>query len=204
MQFFQRISRAGLILILIGSVILAQSASDFMISFHTPKSFDEVLEEGVSIGDRVQGQVPLLLDSFAYEQTWTESGGSRTAKRTSKYYYVLPTGGGFAGLTVSASDSAAADSLVEQTYRYISGGAEPSAVVEIDARVSGMEEDLIPMFESEMKSYNLTDRELESMKPYLMIEPRSFTAVRVLCVAGAALILAGVFVLVRHWCTYGG
>ena len=200
MRFFQRISRVGLVLILFGAMMLTQSASDFIISFHAPKSFVDVLEDGLSAGDRVQGQVPLLLDSFAYEQTWTESGGSRTAKKTSEYYYVLPAGDSFAGLTISAHNSAAADDLVEQTYDYLSGGAEPSAVVEIDARVSEMEADLIPMFEEEMKGYyDFTSRELELMKPYLMIEPRSFTAVRVLCIGSAALILTGVFVLVRRW-----
>ena len=203
MQFFRRISRVGLMLILFGSIMLVQSAPDFIISFHTPRSFDEALEEGISAGDRVQGQVPLLLDSFAYEQTWTENGGSRTAKKTSKYYYVFPAGDSFAGLTINVSNSAEADKLVEQTYDYLSGGSEPSAVVEIDARVSKMEEDLIPMFEQEMNDYyDFTSRELESMKPYLMIEPRSFTAVRVLCIGGAVLILAGVLVFVRRWRAY--
>ena len=75
-------------------------------------------------------------------------------------------------------------------------------MVEIDARVSEMEEDLVPMFESEMKGYNLTSQDLESMEPYLMVEPRSFTAARVLCIGGAALILAGVLVFVRRWLTY--
>ena len=205
MRFFQRISRIGLVLILFGTMMLTQSASDFILSFHTPKSFAEVLENGLSAGDRVRGQVPLLLDSFAYEQTWTESGGSRTAKKTSEYYYVLPAGDSFVGLTISAYNSAEADKLVEQTYDYLSGGAEPAAVVELDARVSEMEDDLISMFEEEMKEYyDYSSRELESMKPYLMVEPRSFTAVRVLCIGGAALILLGVFVFVRRWRTYSG
>ena len=62
-RLFNKISGAGLMLALIGTLLLAFSLRDTVISFKAAKSFDDVLSGDVAAGDHVAGRVPYLLDS---------------------------------------------------------------------------------------------------------------------------------------------
>ena len=90
-SFMSKISRAGLTLVIIGAVLLGFSLGDALISFKPAVSFDGAYENGVEAGDHVSGRVPLLGDSFATLQTWTEdrSNNSRTPAKTSAVYYMF-------------------------------------------------------------------------------------------------------------------
>lgn len=201
-NMMQKVSRAGLVLVLIGIGLLAISLGDTAISFREPKSFEEILETGIQPGDHVSGQVPFLLDTFASMQTWTEntSTHSTTPKKTSSLYYVLPAGECYVGLTVHSQDFSAANGLVDQTYGYLNGGNAPTSELTLDTRVVEMDEELSAMFREDLKEYyGYTDQELNDLKPFLMVEPRDFTAIRVFCGAGVAAILVGVILLVMRW-----
>lgn len=202
MSFFRKISRAGLVLVILGVACLWVSLGDTIISFKQAKDFEDVLDGDVAAGDHVAGQVLFLLDPFASMQTWTENSktGSTTPKKTSSQYYVLPGGEGYVGLTVNSKNFSIADKLVDQTYDFLSTGSMPTTELTVDARVVVMDEELAGMFRSDMKEYyGYTDQELEEMGPILMVEPRAFTTIRIVCGVGAALVLAGVLVLALHW-----
>ena len=128
-RFLNKISAAGLILALVGAALLGASMGDTVTSFKEARSFEDVVQHGAEPGDHVAGRVPFLLDSFASMQTWTEnsSNNSRTPKKTSSRYYILPSGQGCLGLTVHSSNFSPANKLVDQTYGYLSGGAAPTA-----------------------------------------------------------------------------
>lgn len=203
-SFFRRISRGGLILAAIGVFLLVTSVPDTLVSFKEAKNFEDVMMGDVEIaaGDHVEGQVPFLLDTFAIEQTWTEntSNNSVTPKKTSRRFYVMPCGDGFAGLSVGSTSASAANDLVDQTYGYFNGGAAPTAELILDCRVSEMNEELAGMFRDEMRDYyELTDQEIESLGTLLMVEPRSFTTVRIFSGAGAGFVLLGLLLLVLRW-----
>lgn len=202
--FLQRLSRTGILLMLAGIMMLASTTKDLFISFKSPVSFEDVvLDGGLRNGDHVKGSVPFLLDAFAIEETWKEdqSNNSRTPKKTSRYYYVMPCGDNLVGLTINASDAATSDQLVEETYAYLTDeGGEPTTELTLDARAVEMDEELSALFREELEDYyDYTEQELSAMRPFLMIEPRSFTAVRIGAVLGAALIAIGVLVSVRRW-----
>ncbi len=203
--FFQKLSRTGILLMLAGIMILVSTSSDLLISFKSPKTFDDaVADGGLEAGDRVKGQVPFLLDAFALEETWQEdkSNNSRTPKKTSRYYYVLPCGDGCAGLSIGASNAGAADRLVEETYEYLTtaDGPEPSAELVLDARVAVMDEELSGWFQEELEDYyDYTPQDIAAMGTFLMIEPCSFTAVRIGFALGAALTITGALVCVKRW-----
>lgn len=201
-RFLNKISAAGLILALVGAVLLGFSTQDTVISFKEARSFEDVLQHGAEPGDHVAGRVPFLLDSFASMQTWTEnsSNNSRTPKKTSSLYYVLPGGDGYLGLTVHSSSFSQAKKLVDQTYGYFSGGAAPTAELELDVRVTRMDDELAEMFRKEMREYyGFSETEIDAMGQLLMAEPRAFGTIRVFCAAGAALFLAGAVLLVLRW-----
>ena len=201
-RLFNKLSGAGMILVLTGALLLAFSLRDTVISFKTAKSFDDVLAGDAASGDHVAGRVPYLLDSFASMQTWTEdrSNNSRTPKKTSSRYYVLPGGRGYLGLTVHSSNFSPAKKLVDQTYGFLSGGAAPTAELELDTRVVEMDEELAEMFHQTLREeYGLSDAEIDAMGPFLMAEPRAFGTIRVFCGAGGALFLVGAVLMVRYW-----
>lgn len=201
-RLFNKISGTGLILALIGVVLLGFSLRDTAISFKAAKSFDDVLAGDVSAGDLVAGRVPYLLDSFATMQTWTEdrSNNSRTPKKTSSQYYVLPGGRGYLGLTVHSSKFSPASKLVDQTYGYLSGGAAPTAELELDTRVVEMDPELAEMFcQTLREEYGFSDADIDAMGPLLMAEPRAFGTIRVFCGVGGALFLLGAVLLIRCW-----
>lgn len=201
-DFVQKLSKAGLALVLIGGFLLGISLGDTITSFREAKSFEDVLESGAAPGDHVVGQVPYLLDAFANKQTWTEdtTTHSTTPKKTSFQYYVLPGGEGYLGLSVGSQHISQADKLVDQTYQYLLGGSVPTAELTVDARVAVMEEELAKLFREEMKEYyGYTDRDLADMGTPLMVEPRAFGTIRAFCGAGAAALLAGIVVLAVHW-----
>lgn len=202
MSVLGKISRAGVLLSLIGVVLLVFSLGDTITSFKPAKSFDDVLEEGVKAGDHVSGEVPYLLDAFANLQTWTEnrSNNSRTPAKTSAYYYVLPAGDWYVGLHIGSANIPTANDLVDETYGYLNGGAEPTTSLELDARVVAMEEELVDLFYDEMRDYyGFTDQDIEDMGAPLMVEPRAFTVVRVFCGVGLGFLLVGIILLVRRW-----
>ena len=202
MSVLGKISRAGVIMVLIGVVLLGFSLGDTLISFKSARSFDDAFESGVEAGDHVAGRVPLLGDSFASLQTWTEnrSNNSRTPAKTSALYYVFPAGGSPVGVRVGSKSISAANDLVDETYGYFNGGAEPSTVLELDARVVEMEEELAEAFREELEEYyGYTDQDLEDLGAPLLIEPRAFPTIRVFCGVGLAFLLIGVALLVRRW-----
>lgn len=201
-NIMRKISRAGLVLLLIGVGLMAVSLGDTITSFKEARSFEDVLENGAAPGDHVAGRVPYLLDVFATMQTYTENTktGATTPKKTSFQYYVLPGGEGYLGLSVGSQRIAQADKLVDQTYDYLMGGDAPTAELTTDARVAVMDEELAKMFRDEMKEYyGYTDQDLEDMGPILMVEGRAFGTIRVFCAVGGALFLIGVVVLALRW-----
>jgi len=201
-QLMQKISRAGLVLVLAGGLLLGVSLGDTVISFKPPRSFEDVLENGAAPGDHVAGRVPYLLDTFATMQTWSENTKthSTTPKKTSSRYYVLPGGDGYLGLTVHSRFFSQADELVDQTYGYLVGGGAPTAELTTDARVVAMDEELAEMFRETLREYyDFTDQDIEDMGVILMVEPRAFGTIRAFCGVGAAVLLLGASVMILHW-----
>ena len=198
----QKLSRAGLVLMLIGVGLLVVSLGDTITSFKEAKSFEEILENGAAPGDHVSGQVLFLMDAFANEQTWTENTktGSTTPKKTSAQYYVLPCGEDWVGLRVGSQSISTANKLVDETYDSLMGGDAPTAELSMDARVAVMEKDLAELFRDDLKEYyGYTDDDIAAMGTILMVEGRAFGTIRAFCGAGAAALLIGLAMLVLHW-----
>lgn len=202
-NLFQKISRAGLVLVLIGAVLLWFSLGDTIISFKTPKSFDDILDEGVAPGDHVSGSVPYLLDVYATMETWSENTKTHSVsnRKTSFQYYVLPAGDGYVGMSVSSSHFSEANRLVDQTYAYLLDGAGyPTAELTADARVVVMEDELAQMFREDLQDYyGYTDEDIQALGTPLLVEPRAFNTIRAFCGVGAAVLLVGVGMLIAHW-----
>lgn len=181
--------------------LLFVSLGDTLASFGQPKDFGDLIDGTVAVGDRVCGEIYYALDYFATEETWTERrDGSRSAARTSAYYYIIPAGEDFAAIEINASKSGAMETLAEETWAYLMGGEDTSAVVTFDGRVKLLEKEepeLVGYYEDAMEEFGYTREELEGMEPVMLLIPRAFNVIRGFCAVGAAALAAALFLAVR-------
>ena len=183
--------------------LLFVSLGDTLASFGTPKDFGDLIDGNVKVGDRVCGEIYYALDYFATEQTWTErSDGSRTAKKTSAYYYIIPAGDDFAAIEISAAKAKAMEKLTDETWEYLMGGSDTSTLVEFDGRVKLLEKEepeLVEYYEEAMVEFGYTEAELEDMGPVMLLIPRAFNTIRAFCAVGAAFLVIAIFLAAKTY-----
>ena len=183
--------------------LLFVSLSDTLASFGTPKDFGDLIDGTVEVGDRVCGEVYYALDYFSTEQTWTErSDGSRTAKKTNSYYYIIPAGDYFAAIEINARDGKAMEKLTDETWDFLMGGEDTVSLVPFDGRVKLLEKeepDLVQYYEEAMEDLGYTKSEIEDMGPVMLLIPRAFNAIRTFCAVGAAFLVIAIFLAAKTY-----
>jgi len=181
--------------------LLFVSLSDTLASFRQSKDFLDLLDGTVSVGDRVRGDIYYALDYFATKESWTEhSDGSRTAAKTTSYYYIIPAGDGFAAIQINASKGKDMEKLSDETWNYLMGGDDTVSSVPFDGRAKLLEEEdpeLVRYYEETMVEIGYTQDELEDLGPVMLLIPRDFNAIRTFCAIGAVFLVIAVFLAVR-------
>ena len=181
--------------------LLFVSLGDTLASLGQPKDFGDLLDGTVSVGDRVCGEIYYALDYFATEESYTKhSDGSRTAAKTSAYYYIIPAGEGFATIRIHSSKGKAMAKLADETWDYLMGGGDTSTVVEFDGRAKLLEKeepDLVAYYEAAMEDFGYTRDDLDAMGPVLLLIPRAYNTIRAFCAVGAVFLVAAIFLAVR-------
>ncbi len=137
---------AALMLAVIGVVFLWRVVPEAVARMQSPLDIAEAVEADLAPGKHVKGDLYAILDSFASEETWTENkDGSRTAKKTSKIYYIFPVGEeSYIGLECYNKDKAAHEALNDATLDWLAGNTEyiEGDMVPFDGRVVKMEDEL--------------------------------------------------------------
>lgn len=190
-----------LILAAVGGIMLFQSAGDFVVSFKPAISFEDMLDgKEVKAGAHVDGDVVYVLDYFASESTYTErSDGSRSGNKASGRYYLLPTAEGYIGLKSREMDVAVMNKISDETYEFLMGGEEPTTTIHMQGSVEVMEGQLAKYYREYLLDMEYTESEIDAMGDPLVIQYRSFTAVRVLFAIGAALVALAIFLICRRY-----
>lgn len=189
------------IFLVIGAILLYLNGQYFFPSFKKAVDFDYLIDEKSEAGMHIEGDVVFALDSFATEETWTENrDGSRTPKKTSSYYYMIPTAEGYAGLKVLAKDHSTMEKLVEETWSYImEEGDEPTTKLTVSGISVPMKEDLKKYFIDYLEEMEFSQQEIDDMGQIVLIEPISIRAVQIMTFIGiACLLLAVVLFVVRY------
>ena len=190
-----------LMLIVIGGFMMINSGKDLIVSFKPAISFQDMLDgKEVKAGSHVAGDVVYVLDYFASESTYTQrSDGSRSGDKANGNYYLIPTEEGFIGLKSRQVDVADMDRLTEETYDFLVDGTEPATKIFMQGSVEVMEDELAGYYEEYLMDMGYTKSEIDDMGEPLVIQYRSFTAVRVLFLIGLALAALGVFFVFRRY-----
>ena len=204
MDFRRLIGAFGMdviILILIGGVMVFSAGGDFIVSFKPAVSFQDMLDgKEVKAGSHVAGDVVYVLDYFASESTYTQrSDGSRSGDKANGNYYLIPTESGFIGLKSRQVDVADMNKLTDETYDFLVDGTEPTTKIYMQGTVEVMEDELVQYYEEYLMDMGYAKSEIDDMGEALVIQIRSFTAVRVLFGIGLVLVLLGVFFIVRRY-----
>ena len=177
------------------------AGGDFIVSFKPAVSFQDMLDgKEVKAGSHVAGDVVYVLDYFASESTYTQrSDGSRSGDKANGNYYLIPTESGFIGLKSRQVDVADMNKLTDETYDFLVDGTEPTTKIYMQGTVEVMEDELVQYYEEYLMDMGYAKSEIDDMGEALVIQIRSFTAVRVLFGIGLVLVLLGVFFIVRRY-----
>lgn len=137
---------AAIFLAAIAVFFLWQPVPEAIARMQKPIDLEQAAEADLAPGKHVQGDVFAILDSFASEETWTENkDGSRTAKKTSKIYYIVPVGEeSYIGLECYAKDKASHETLNTATLNWLAGETEyiEGETVPFDGRLVKMDDEL--------------------------------------------------------------
>lgn len=163
-------------------------------------------DEEITSGLHVEGDICIVLDTFATEETYTENkDGSRTPSKISGYYYIIPVGMetyiGVEGKPDNRSDFTKVD---DATWAWLYGETEeidPSVAYHFEGYIDEMDEELYGLFIEwfqDMEWFDTTDA--EQIKPYapaLIIKPMS-PGLMPLMIIGLAMIALNVLFVALH------
>lgn len=150
--------------IFIGAMV---KVGDFPQILMPSKDYDYVMENGLKEGQHIKGEIFYSLGSFASEESYTQYENSRTASKTTGYYYMIPVGeNGLAAVFIRKDDIAAMEKLTEETYNYLMGGDIPQTGVPFNGVAVKMEKNLAGLegaFREELEYMGYAEGEVEEM-----------------------------------------
>lgn len=191
-RIFRTLNRGKIILAMFGLLLLFQSAADAFTLLKPARSFYELQNEAPKGGEHVEGEVRLLLDYFASEQSRKEHKDGVTPWKTSAYYYLVPGGEGFFGVKLKDEFYDEASRLTEETLAYLLGGNEPVGGIAFTGKTVLMETEypeLVDSFRSYLLDIGFTEAEIDEMGAPVLAVPLSKSGVFGLFGVGAALTL---------------
>lgn len=200
-KLFGAFGKDVLILLVMGGVLLYQSAPNFLVSFKPAVSFADMLDgKEVREGMYVKGDVIYVLDYFASESTYTQrQDGSRSGSKASGNYYLIPTAEGFIGLKSRQADVSVLDTITEETFSYMETGVEPTTTFYMEGSVEAMEGNLVNYYKEYLTDMGYTESEITAFGDPLVIRYVSFVAVRIMFAIGLVLVALAVLILYRRY-----
>lgn len=193
--------------IFLGALIKVGDFPQILMPSH---DYEYVLENGLKEGQHIKGEIFYSLGSFASEESYTQYENSRTASKTTGYYYMIPVGeNGMAAVFVRKDDLNAMDALTNETYNYLMGGDVPQTEVHFEGVAVKMEKNLAGLesaFRDQLEYMGYSDSEVEEMLATysdgecLVLEgPADMSVMYVMMIIVFAVILLAIFLIVRGY-----
>ena len=200
-NIFRSLGTEVIMVLAIGGMLLYMNASDLVVSFKPAISFQDMLDgKEVKAGSHVEGNVVYVLDYFASETSYTRyKDGSRSGGRKSGNYYLIPTAEGCVALKSRQDDVSVLDQLTDETVEYMTSGTEPTTEIFIEGHVAKLEGSVVKYYKEYLEEMGYTAEEVEAMGDPLVVEFRSFTAVRVMFVICIVLVILSVLLFRRRY-----
>ena len=185
-------------LTVVGATLVFFSFQMFFTSWKPTVSFQDLRETKAKEGMHIKGNVVYALDCFAYMETWTEKeDGTKTPAKTSSYYYAVPgVDGTFFAIEVSPSDFDAMETLANETIEYAEGGLLPNTLVNLEGRMSKIDGEMLPLFQSYLKEIGYSDEDIANMGNLLYVEIANMNSARLSFFAGLLMFIVGIAIIV--------
>ena len=202
-HIFKSLNMAVILLFVFGGMLVWNSVPEVIIALKPAVSFDDMLDEETELkaGMHVSGQVPYVLDSFAEESTYTRnSDGSRTGSKASGKYYMVPTASSFIAMKSHQTDVKTLDKLVDETWDYMMGGAEPTTEFSMEGHIEVLDDaQLIRYYNEYLEELGYSESEIADLGTPLLVRPMSFTSCWVLLGIGILLLAIGILLFRRGY-----
>lgn len=193
--------------ILIGSLI---KLGDFPWILMPSHDYDYVLDNGLKNHQHIKGEIFYSLGSFATEESYTQYENSRTASKTTGYYYIIPVGeNGWAAVFIRKDDVKAMETLTDETFDYLAGGDYPQTEVHFEGVAMEMDKNLKGLeraFREELEYMGYTESEVEQMlsdytdgKCLVLYGPAAMSTMYVMIAVAVFMILLGIILIVRNY-----
>ena len=200
-NIFRSLGTEVIMLLLFGGMMLYMNAADLVVSFKPAVSFEDMLDgKEVKAGSHIEGNVKYVMDYFASETSYTKyKDGSRSGSKKSGNYYLIPIQDGFLALKSRQNDVNTLNQLTDETIEYMTSGTEPATEFFMEGSVKKLEGNVANYYNEYLEELGYTAEEIKAMGDPLVVEFRSFTAIRVMFIIGiAAVILAALFFMRRY------
>ena len=211
-RLLRSISGFSIIVLLLGCIFLGVliKEGDFPNILMPSHDYDYVLENGLKKGQHIKGEIFYSLGSFASEESYTQYENSRTASKTTGYYYMIPAGeDGMAAVFIRKADLDAMERLTEETYEYLDGGDIPQTEVHFEGVALKMDRNLKGLegaFRDELEYLGYTESDVEKMltswsdgECLVLYGPAQMSTMYVMTAVAFVLVLTGIFFIARNY-----
>ena len=187
-------------LLLFGGMMLYMNAADLVVSFKPAVSFEDMLDgKEVKAVSHIEGNVKYVMDYFASETSYTKYKYVSSSSKKSGNYYLIPIQYGFLALKSRQNDVNTLNQLTDETIEYMTSGTEPTTEFFMEGSVKKLEGNVANYYNEYLEELGYTAEEIKAMGDPLVVEFRSFTAIRVMFIIGiVAVILAALFFMRRY------
>ena len=211
-RLIRSVSRFSITILIFGCIFLGVliKGKNFPNLLLPSYDYDYVLENGLKEGQHIKGEIFYSLGNFASEESYTQYENSRTASKTTGYYYLIPVGeNGMAAVYIRKDDLDAMDALTDETYDYLMDGDYPSTevhfegvAIKMDKQLNGLEN----AFREELEYMGYTESEVEEMlslysdgECLVLYGPAAMSTAYVMMALSILAILIGVILIVRNY-----
>jgi len=211
-RLIRSISTFSIIVLIFGCIFLGVliKKGDFPNILMPAHDYEDVLENGLKDGQHIKGEIFYSLGSFASEETYTQYENSRTAAKTSGYYYMIPVGeNGMAAIYIRKDDLEDMEALTNETYEYLAGGDVPQTEVHFEGVALKMDKQLNGLenaFREELEYMGYTESEVEEMldsysdgECLVLFGPADMIVAYVMIGISIFAILLGIFLIAHNY-----
>lgn len=188
--------------LVVGIMALFMVLPEFFVSLKKPVDFNELTDAELKSGLHVEGDVCVILDTFATEETYTENkDGSRTPSKVSGYYYIIPVGdSSYIGIEGSVDNRSTFQKIDDSTWAVLTGAAadlDPNAYYHYEGYIDDMDDELYGYLVDWFMDETTTEDEVKTYALPLMIKPMS-PGLMPLLIIGVAMLALNVLFVVLH------
>lgn len=211
-RLIRSFSKVSLLLLFFGCILLGVliKQGTFPLLFMPSHDYDYVLDNGLKKGQHIKGEICYSLGSFATEESYTQHENSRTAAKTTGYYYMIPVGEqGMAAIYIRKDDLNAMNTLTNETFAYLAGGDIPQTKVHFEGIAVRMEKNLKGLeraFRDELEYMGYTEDEIEELlssysdgECLVLYGPADMSVMYVMAAISFIMILTGIVLIVFNY-----